>query len=102
MAKGYWIAHVDVADPEAYKAYFAANALVFAKYGARFLVRAGRSTLKEGALRARHVVIEFEDYATALACYESPEYHRALALRKPPVAQGDVLIIEGYDGTQPA
>ena len=27
MAKGYWIALVDVADPEQYKAYIAANAL---------------------------------------------------------------------------
>ena len=26
MAKGYWIAHVDVDDLEGYKAYFAANA----------------------------------------------------------------------------
>ncbi len=102
MAKGYWIAHVDVADPEAYKAYFAANAKPFAKYGGRFLMRAGRSTLKEGALRSRHVVIEFKDYATALACYESPEYQRALALRQPPVSQGDLVIIEGYEGTQPA
>ena len=62
----------------------------------------GRNTLKEGALRSRHVVIEFKDYATALACYESPEYQSALALRKPPVAQGDLVIIEGYEGPQPA
>ena len=26
MARGYWIAHVDVADLEGYKAYMAANA----------------------------------------------------------------------------
>jgi uncharacterized protein (DUF1330 family) len=100
MAKGYWIAHVDVADPEAYKAYIAANAAAFGKYGARFLVRAGRSEVKEGAARARHVVIEFKDYATALACYESEEYRRALALRQP-IAQGELVIAEGYDGPQP-
>ena len=39
MPKGYWIARVDVSDPEAYKEYVAANAAAFAKYGARFLVR---------------------------------------------------------------
>ncbi len=27
MAKGYWIATIDVKDPEAYRAYVAANAL---------------------------------------------------------------------------
>ena len=101
MAKGYWIAHVDVDDPEGYKAYFAANEEPFAKYGARFLVRSGRSAQKEGALRSRHVVIEFKDYATALACYESPEYQRALAIRQR-VSRGDLVIIEGYDGIQPA
>jgi uncharacterized protein (DUF1330 family) len=100
MAKGYWIAHVDVADPEAYKTYIAANAIPFAKYGARFLVRAGRNQVKEGAARSRHIVIEFEDYATALACYESQEYRRALALRQP-VAQVDLVVVEGYDGPQP-
>jgi uncharacterized protein (DUF1330 family) len=101
MAKGYWIAHVDVADAEAYKAYQSANAIAFAKYGARFLVRAGLSEPKEGALRSRHVVIEFKDYATALACYESPEYQRARALREP-VSQVDAVVVEGYDGPQPS
>jgi uncharacterized protein (DUF1330 family) len=100
MAKGYWIAHVDVEDPEGYKAYVAANAVPFAKYGARFLVRAGQNELKEGRLRGRHVVLEFKDYATALACYESPEYRAATALRQKASAT-DLVIIEGYDGAQP-
>ncbi len=100
MAKGYWIARVDVADPRAYEAYRTANAIPFAKYGARFLVRGGRGEVKEGALRSRHVVIEFADYATALACWESTEYARARALREP-VSQVDVVVVEGYDGPQP-
>ena len=100
MAKGYWIAHVDVADPEAYKAYVAANAVPFAKYGARFLVRAGRHEVIEGTSRARQVVIEFADYETALACYRSPEYQLALTLREE-VSVGDLVIAEGYDGPQP-
>ena len=101
MAKGYWIAHVDVADPEAYKAYVQANAVAFAKFGARFLVRGGKSEQAEGALRARHVVIEFDSYEKAMACYRSPEYAAALKLRAEPVSKGDLIVIEGYDGPQP-
>src|SRR6266567_4193292 len=82
MAKGYWIGRVDVTNPDGYKAYVAANAEPFRKYGARFLVRAGKSETMEGASRSRNVVIEFKDYTTALACYRSPEYQRAMALRK--------------------
>ena len=101
MATGYWIAQVDVADPEAYKAYVRANAVPFAKYGARFLVRGGPGETKEGAWRSRRVVIEFADYATALACYESEEYRRARTLREA-ASTGDLIIVEGYDGPQPA
>jgi uncharacterized protein (DUF1330 family) len=96
MAKGYWIARVDVHDPETYKAYVAANAAAFAKYGARFLVRGGRSEAPEGTPRARNVVLEFRDYDTAVACYNSPEYAAAKALREP-ASVADLLIIEGYD-----
>jgi len=59
MAKGYWIARVDVADADAYKRYVAANAAPLAAYGARFLVRAGRFETPEGTSRTRNVVIEF-------------------------------------------
>lgn len=101
MAKGYWIARIDVHNPEGYKAYVAANGAAFAKYGARFLVRGGTFQSVEGTPRARNVVIEFPSYEAALACWNSPEYKAALALRAPH-SEGDVLVIEGYDGEQPA
>jgi uncharacterized protein (DUF1330 family) len=100
MPKGYWIARVDVHDPEAYKAYVAANAVAFAKYGGQFIVRGGRFEAPEGTPRARNVVIAFKDYETAVACYHSPEYAAAKALREN-ASVADLLIIEGYDGPQP-
>ena len=100
MAKGYWIARVDVADPESYKKYIAANAAPLAKYGARFLIRGGRFEAVEGTARSRNVVLEFPSYRAALDCYHSPEYAEALALRLD-ASEADILIIEGYDGVQP-
>src|ERR1035441_7736827 len=78
MAKGYWIVSVDVSNPENYKLYIAENRTAFRKYGARFLVRGGKSEVVEGKGRTRVVVIEFKDYATALQCYRSPEYAKAI------------------------
>lgn len=101
MAKGYWIGHVDVSDPDGYKAYIQANAVAFAKYGARFLVRGGKSETVEGEARARHVVLEFDSYEKAMECYRSPEYAAAIKLRLP-VSVGDIVVVEGYDGPQPA
>ena len=98
--RGYWIAHVDVSDPDGYRRYVEANAEPFAKYGARFLVRAGRFETMEGATRARQVVIEFADYETALACYGSAEYQAAKQKREG-VSLGDLVIVEGYEGPQP-
>ena len=100
MPKAYWIGRVDVNDAEAYKAYVVANAIPFKKYGAKFLVRGGQFQNPEGTSRSRNVVLEFKDYETALACYNSPEYARLVALRSPH-SQGDLVIIEGYDGPQP-
>jgi uncharacterized protein (DUF1330 family) len=100
MAKGYWIARVDVTDEEAYKKYIAANAEPFAEFGARFLVRGGSHEAVEGTARARNVVIEFPSYDAALACYRSPTYQHAASLRHG-ASEIELLIIEGYDGPQP-
>jgi uncharacterized protein (DUF1330 family) len=54
----------------------------------------------EGSARSRNVVIEFPDYATALACYRSPEYQANIKVRLPH-STADIIIIEGYDGPQP-
>ena len=100
MAKAYWIARVDVHNMDGYKEYVAQNGAVFNKYGAKFLVRGGRFVSQEGSSRSRNVVLEFKDYETALACYDSPAYARLLAIRSAH-AESDLLIIEGYDGPQP-
>jgi len=100
MAKGYWVAFVDVTEPEGYKQYVAANAAAFQKYGAKFLARGGKAEVLEGKGRARTVVIEFKDFVTALACYRSPEYAKAKELRKGK-SVADVVITEGYEGPQP-
>ena len=100
MARGYWIARVDVKNGESYKPYAAANPAIFKKYGGRFLVRGGKFDVAEGSTRARNVVIEFPDYAAALACYRSPEYQENIKVR-PPHSTIELIVIEGYDGPQP-
>ncbi len=92
--------HVDVTNDEGYKPYAAANPAIFKKFGGRFVVRAGKSECLEGTSKPRNVVIEFPDYAAALACYRSPEYQANIKVREPHATVGFV-IVEGYDGPQP-
>ena len=53
MARGYWVARVDVHNEEAYKPYAAANPAIFKKFGGRFLVRAGKHEAPEGSSLAQ-------------------------------------------------
>lgn len=92
--RGYWIAHIDVTDPEGYGAYQDYVTNPFGKFGARFLVRGGRFEVMEGRARGRSVAVEFPSYEVARACYRSPEYQAAIDLRRGK-ADFDLLIIEG-------
>ncbi|MCZ7462661.1 DUF1330 domain-containing protein [Rhizobium rhizogenes] len=94
MAKGYWIARVDVHDNERYKDYVTTAKPAFERFGANFLARGGALTELEGKARGRNVVIEFPSVQHAIDCYNSPEYQAAAKIRQE-VADAEMLIVEG-------
>ncbi|MBN9006101.1 MAG: DUF1330 domain-containing protein [Rhizobiales bacterium] len=94
MPKGYWVVRVSVHNQERYPDYLAAAKPAFEKYGANFIVRGGSFDEMEGTSRDRNVVVEFKDLATAKACYQSPEYQAAKAIRQK-YSEADFIIIEG-------
>ncbi|MBX3596635.1 MAG: DUF1330 domain-containing protein [Rhizobiaceae bacterium] len=93
MPKAYWIARVDVRDPEGYKGYVAAAKPAFERFGARFLARGGKAEAVEGQGRGRNVIIEFASFEDAHACYNSPEYQHAKSIRQQ-FADGEIVIVE--------
>ena len=95
MPKGYWIAHVEVTDPDQYVHYVNGAKPAFDKFGAKFLARGGDAEEVEGPLgRSRHVVIEFPSLAAARDCYHSPEYQAAREHRLP-AGVASITLIEG-------
>jgi uncharacterized protein (DUF1330 family) len=100
MAKGYWIANVDVRNQDGYKMYVAMLPDIFRKHGGRYTTRGGKTEVVEGKARSRIVIIEFPSYEAAMTCYRSPEYAKAIAARQA-AADADLIVIEGYDGAQP-
>ena len=97
MPKGYWIPHIDVSDPEGYKAYMAATPPAHHKYNGVALVRGGAREVVEGRVRSRTVVLEFPSYEAARDCYHSAAYQAAKRLRDRK-ADVDLVIVEGHDG----
>ncbi len=94
MAKGYWILHVTVHNAGRFQEYVRLDTPIVERFGGRFLARGGTSELSEGALKERHVIVEFPDYAAAQACYASGDYQSAAKLRFD-AAEADVVIVEG-------
>jgi uncharacterized protein (DUF1330 family) len=94
MAKGYWIAHVTVSNPDQYKFYAEAAPEAFRKYGATILARGGKSQQMEGQGRPRNVVVEFPSLQAAIDCYNSPEYQAAKAKRRG-AGEAEIVLVEG-------
>jgi uncharacterized protein (DUF1330 family) len=94
MPKAYWIARVDVRDSETYKKYVETAKPAFERHKANFLARGGRTEVLQGQARARNVLIEFPSMDEALACWNSPEYTAARAIRGP-VSEGEFVLVEG-------
>ena len=94
MAKGYWIAHETVTNPDQYKFYAEAAPEAFKKYGATILARGGKSQQMEGQGRPSNVEIEFPSLQAAVDCYNSLEYQAAKAKRKD-AGEAEIVLVEG-------
>ena len=91
----YFVAEVDVTNPEGYEPYRALAGASIAQYGGRFVARGGNTELLEGSPEPQRVVIiEFTDAAAARRWYNSPEYQKALPLRLAN-SKGRAFIVEG-------
>ena len=96
MPKCYWIARVDVHDPQTYKSYVETAKPAFERYKAKFLARGGKTEVLEGQARARNVIIEFASFEDAHNCYHSPEYTRAREYRSK-AGVGEFVLVEGAE-----
>lgn len=91
----YVLADIEVTDAAAYERYRALAPAAIAKYGGKYLVRGGATTVLEGNWQPhRVVVLEFPDVATAQRFYDSPEYAAARAVRAG-AAKMSLFAVEG-------
>ncbi len=95
MRKGYWITlYRSVSKPEALAEYARLAAPAIQAGGGRFLVRGMPTSVVEGGINDRTVVIEFESVEKAIATYHSPAYQAALKALKG-AAERDMRFVEG-------
>ncbi len=92
----YLISDFEVRDAGAFEIYRVHAAEAVEKYGGRFLVRGGRTSILEGEWRPRTmVIIEFPSIEQARAWYASPEYAPALAMHRM-AFERNLVLAEGY------
>ncbi len=90
----YWIAHVEVTDPDAYGEYARRATATIEAHGGEFLARGTRTVWLEGNARGRNVVVRFPSVEDAEQCYASEAYKEALSFARG-AAERDLCIVEG-------
>ena len=97
MARGYWIACVNVKNQDEFKKYVSLAGPAVHLHGGKFLVRGGKVLNIEGKQYERIVVSVFDSTEKAVECYKSKEYQYALRFLKDDVAERIIHIAEGLD-----
>ena len=93
--KAYWVCiYEKIGNPEKLKEYAVKAKPAVEKFSGKFLARGGRTRTNDGINSPRTVVVEFPDYATALACYDSDDYQEAHDILKNHVVRHH-QIVEG-------
>ncbi|HEX4407413.1 MAG TPA: DUF1330 domain-containing protein [Xanthobacteraceae bacterium] len=95
--KEYWIsAHRKVNDVVKVAAYAALAKSALTSHGGRYLALDMPAHVYEAGIKARIVIIEFDNVAAAVAAHQSSEYQKALEVLGDG-AERDLRIIEGLD-----
>lgn len=94
MPKAYLVAHIRVHDENGYEEFKKMAGPAIAGHGGRVLVRNPYADHREGSLRGKVIVIEFDDMAAARRFYESDAYTAARHVRER-AAETDLLLVEG-------
>ena len=95
--RAYLLVQVDVTNPQQYQEYAKFSPGIIAKYGGRYLARAGRTVTLEGPpAKSRVVVLEFPSVERAQAFYNSPEYVAARKLREG-AGTAQFIVVEGLE-----
>ena len=96
----YWVARSKINDPVAYKKYTDLVPAIIAKHGGKVLARGGKFQVMEGPQKfQRFVVIEFPTFEQGVACFKSPEYTAAAALRLNGAGEVETIMVDGGEAT---
>ena len=94
---GYWIVRGgEITDAEAMRAYAELWPGIAERFGARLLAGKGQSETCEGPSYARNLIVRFDSYEQAVACYHSDEYAPAKAQAQKASAR-ELVIVDGPD-----
>ncbi len=78
---GYWVVRGGaIKDENALKQYVEQWPPIAARYGAEVIAGKGAIDTREGPYFQRQLLIRFDSYETAVACYEDPEYQQIMVL----------------------
>ena len=92
---GYWmIRGSEIKDAAALQEYAELWPPIAARYGAEIIAGKGEFDTREGPHYSRQMLVRFDSYALAIACYEDPEYQAAMKLVQQ-AYERELSILEG-------
>ena len=94
MPKGYLVAHIRVADRDAFEEFKALSGAAIKAHNGTVLVRNPAPDHREGGAKGLAIVIEFESYEAAKTFYESDAYTEARRVRER-ISETDLILVEG-------
>ena len=92
--KAYWIVRCHVFEPGEFAKYVELAGPIINNFNGTFLTRGGTQIELEGEGYERTVLIEFDAFDEAKACYHSDDYQQALIHIKKS-AERLVVLVEG-------